>query len=411
MASAQKYLVVRIPAGAANLDVDSKTTPFRFMRIVGVSNPAANVQIKQATESDGGDYIPVSALTRTKRALSEKPITKLYVKSDTASMDVFFVVSEFDEAIQDAPDIIQLGTVNNIPIGPSLMQDDRFGPGTNVPLQSLDGFQLLSNSASVTSAQTSDPALGNLNTAVAGMLMLQLAAGATAGDVMSVKKGSSFLPVYDEEGRYYSAGLIPFDADNPVGKIFYIDTRAISVVTFAAVVGSVKFIYTLAPTWALPVPPKQKDYTNVELGSTALGAGITSFYWTTVGIYRRTTGSVAKAAKRMLFQLSYTPAAGTALVLYGLVYAKGGATATPFDINVGTVLGGAGVVAGTAYNLNILLTDDGRLIISAANVASFAYAVATVIIPGLLPVDDLDLHLEAVAGSIDTTAAEARVSY
>ena len=305
------------------------------------------------------------------------------------------------------------GNVNNTPVAPNLMVDKRFGgpPYTYALESSWDGQSLLVNGDTVTSAQTSGPSLGNLTTRVFGMLRIQLDSGATPGDSMLVTMGAEPVPIYDSKGRWYSNGIITFDANNAVGKVFYIDCRPAGVITFAAVVGDVQFVYTGAPDWALPKPPEQEDYTNTELGSTAIGALATgaSFFWTTIGVYRKTTGSVAKGAKRMIYSVSFTvTAVGTALLLYGVSYSKLLVASRAWVINLGTLTGVAWA-NGTTYRVNIYITYDGRVQAEAYDTALTA-AVGTSNI-FILPVDDLDLEMNVFAGTITMFIVEVRIGY
>lgn len=116
MSSTLKLLTVTVTAPQVNTDVDAAATPFRFLKVVSISDPLAVIQVKQASKDDAGDYIPLASLSRSRRELGQPAIPKMYVKSDRA-VTVIFIIGEFDEVLQDSnggPNPVVTGTVTAV---------------------------------------------------------------------------------------------------------------------------------------------------------------------------------------------------------------------------------------------------------------------------------------------------------
>lgn len=101
MPSVVKPLLVEIQ-NAAPAETDSIAVPFRYLKVLSVTDPTAVIEIKVSSKDDNGEYFPLTSFSRLERAITEPSFTKLQFRSDKP-VDVSLLLSEFDKIVTDYP--------------------------------------------------------------------------------------------------------------------------------------------------------------------------------------------------------------------------------------------------------------------------------------------------------------------
>lgn len=246
--------------------IDSMTTPFRFLRVSAITPSSAVVEMRMAEPNDEGGLIPLNLRTRVERSLSAPPIQKLFLKSDTPDTTVELVIGEVDRMIEEddvavsVPGTVEVegivaadspvGTVAALgnPVLGGMMHPLPLLPGyESKPLYTYDGEELLVGHKDNGFGFLPNPGfevdVANIGTAVVYVRVPGGAAPLIANDAYDLP-----FPIFDKNGAVLS-GI-------PAGAVdsgpYYIPTVGMLTLKLVSADASWSFDVRLSPIAFVP---------------------------------------------------------------------------------------------------------------------------------------------------------------